>query len=215
MISGVGRTQIDLVLAMPFMLIAGVVWWLSWSGKPSLAMLAAGMAVVFGVAYFKGAAFPELDDRVSVRGFWRAHGGETTGACLEGVGRTWEYGLNYYAGRPFHACLEEETPKIVVLDGRLTVVRSGTTGRGRPTLRKACATGSSQPGSSSGRVERLVDTPGVRCPVQGRIRGPLVLPVNHPDGQSCRRQAAASILRVRSRAVSEGETTSTASSGEP
>jgi 4-amino-4-deoxy-L-arabinose transferase-like glycosyltransferase len=123
MISGVGRTHIDLVLAMPFMLIAGVVWWLSWSGKPSLAMLAAGMAVVFAVAYFKGAAFPELDDRVSVRGFWRAHGAEAAGACLEGVGRTWEYGLNYYAGRPFHACLEEETPKIVVLDGRLTLVR--------------------------------------------------------------------------------------------
>jgi 4-amino-4-deoxy-L-arabinose transferase-like glycosyltransferase len=123
MISGVGRTHIDLVLGMPFLLIAGVVWWLSWSGKPSLAMLAAGMAVVFGVAYFKGAAFPELDDRVSVRGFWRAHGAEAAGACLEGVGRTWEYGLNYYAGRPFHACAEGETPKIAVLDGRLTVVR--------------------------------------------------------------------------------------------
>ena len=121
MISGVGKTHINLVLGTPFLLIAAVVWWLSWSGKPSLAMLAAGMAVVFGVAYLKGAAFPELDDRVSVRGFWRAHGPEASTACLEGVGRTWEYGLNYYAGKPLHACSASETPKITVLDGRLTL----------------------------------------------------------------------------------------------
>ncbi len=124
MLSGVGRTHISPVLGMPFLLVAGAVWWLSWSGKPSLAILTAGMAIVFGVAYFKGAAFPELDDRVSVRGFWRAHGTDAAGACLEGVGRTWEYGLNYYAQRPFHACAEGETPKIMVVSGRLMVVRS-------------------------------------------------------------------------------------------
>ena len=123
MLTGVGRTHINLVLGMPFLLAAAVVWWLSWSGKPSLAMLAGGMAIVFAIAYLKGAAFPELDDRVSVRGFWRAHGAEAAGACLEGVGRTWEYGLDYYAGHPFQACSAGETPKIVVKDGRLTLVR--------------------------------------------------------------------------------------------
>jgi len=81
------------------------------------------MAVLFGVAYLKGAAFPELDDRVSVRGFWRTHGADAAGACLEGVGRTLEYGLNYYAERPFHACAAGETPRIAVIDGRLTVER--------------------------------------------------------------------------------------------
>ncbi len=123
MLSGVGRTHFNLILGMPFLLIAGVVWWLSWSGKPSLAMLAGGMAVVFGVAYFKGAAFPELDDRVSVRGFWRTHHEGAAGACLDGVGRAWEYGLNYYAERPFQACSPDESPRIVVVDGRLTVAR--------------------------------------------------------------------------------------------
>ncbi len=123
MLSGIGRAHINLVLGTPFLLVAGAVWWLSWSGKPSLAILAGGMAVVFAVAYFKGAAFPELDDRVSVRGFWRAHGQESAGACLEGVGRTWEYGLDYYAGHPFQACSAGETPKIAVVNGRLTVVR--------------------------------------------------------------------------------------------
>ncbi|MGA3189111.1 MAG: glycosyltransferase family 39 protein [Bryobacteraceae bacterium] len=121
MLAGVGRTHIDFSLGMPFLLIAGVVWWLSWSGKPSLAILAAGMAVVFGVAYFKGAAFPELDDRVSVRGFWRTHSADTAGACLDGVGRTWEYGLNYYAERPFSACAPDQAPRISVVQGRLTV----------------------------------------------------------------------------------------------
>ncbi len=127
MLSGVGRTRFSLALSPLFLLAAAIlataVWWLSWSGKPSLAMLVAGMAVVFGVAYFKGAAFPELDDRVSVRGFWRTHNKDTAGACNDNVRRDWEYGLNYYAGRPFHACSEGETPRIVVVDGRLTVVR--------------------------------------------------------------------------------------------
>jgi 4-amino-4-deoxy-L-arabinose transferase-like glycosyltransferase len=122
MLSGVGRTHINLVLGLPFLLVALGVWWLSWSGKPSLAILTAGMAVVFGVAYFKGAAFPELDDRVSVRGFWRSHGSEASAACLDGVGRTWEYGLNYYAGRPFHPCSAGEAPRIGVVNGRLTLI---------------------------------------------------------------------------------------------
>ena len=57
----------------------------------------------------------------SARGFWRSH--QATSACLNNVGRAWEYGLNYYAGHPFHACSGGETPKIVVIDGRLAVVR--------------------------------------------------------------------------------------------
>jgi 4-amino-4-deoxy-L-arabinose transferase len=122
-LAGVGRTHINFIPGMPFLLVAGVVWWLSWSSKPSLAILSAGMAVLFGVAYLKGAAFPELDDRVSVRGFWRTHGADAAGACLDGVGRTLEYGLNYYAERPFHACAAGETPRIAVIDGRLTVER--------------------------------------------------------------------------------------------
>ena len=123
MLAGVGRTHINVALGLPFLLIAVPVWLLSRSGKPSLAILAAGMGVVFGVAYFKGAAFPELDDRVSVRGFWREHHAEAAMACVENVGRTWEYGLNYYAERPFHACSPGESPRIAVVDGRLTVVR--------------------------------------------------------------------------------------------
>lgn len=127
LLSGIGKTHIGFVFMPAFVLVgamfAGAVWWLSWSGKPSLAMLTAAMAVLFGVAYFKGAAFPELDDRVSARGFWRTHHENAASACIDNVGRAWEYGLNYYAERPFHACAPGETPRIVVLNGRLTVER--------------------------------------------------------------------------------------------
>ncbi len=123
MLSGVARTHVNPRLGLPFLLIAGAVWWLSWSGKPTLSILLAGMGVVFGVAYLKGAVFPELDDRVSVRGFWRAHRVEAAGACLGNVGRTWEYGLNYYAEHRLHSCAAGETPRIVVVDERLTIER--------------------------------------------------------------------------------------------
>jgi 4-amino-4-deoxy-L-arabinose transferase-like glycosyltransferase len=123
MLSGFGRTHLHLTLGLPFLLavvlFAASVQWLSRSGKPSLAMLAGAMAVLFGVAYLKGEAFPALDDRVSARGFWRRHG--ASAACIDNVGRAWEYGLNYYAGRPLHACEPGETPRIAVVNGRLTV----------------------------------------------------------------------------------------------
>jgi 4-amino-4-deoxy-L-arabinose transferase-like glycosyltransferase len=125
MLAGFGRTHASVILGVPMLLIAALfavsVWWLSWSGKPSLAMLAGALAVLFGVAYLKGEAFPALDDRVSARGFWRTHRENAATACIDNVGRAWEYGLNYYAGHPFHACAPGETPRIVVVDGRLTV----------------------------------------------------------------------------------------------
>lgn len=123
MLSGFGRTHMTLTLGLPFLLVvvlfAASVQWLSGSGKPSLAMLAGALAVLFGVAYLKGEVFPALDDRVSARGFWRRHG--DSAVCIDNVGRAWEYGLNYYAGRPFHACEPGEKPRIVVVNGRLTV----------------------------------------------------------------------------------------------
>ena len=124
MLSGVGRTHLHLTLGLPFLLavvlFAASVQWLYASGKPSLAMLAGAMAVLFGVAYLKGEAFPALDDRVSARGFWRTHREKTAGACLDNVGRAWEYGLNYYAGRPFPSCEPGDRPRIIVVNGRLT-----------------------------------------------------------------------------------------------
>ena len=123
MLYGTSRAHIGppsgAVLIAPLFVTA--VWWLSSTSKPSLAILTAAMAVVLGIAYLKGSAFPELDDRVSARGFWRTHRANAAGACIDNIGRAWEYGLNYYAERPLQACTPGEKPRIVVLNGRLAV----------------------------------------------------------------------------------------------
>jgi len=123
MISGFAKTPVHLALGTPFVLVAGVVWWLSWSGKPTLAVLTVGMAVVFGAAYFKGSTFPILDERVSARGFWRAHRDEVSGVCIDGIGRSWEYGLNYYAGQPFQECPAGKKPRITLINKSLAIQR--------------------------------------------------------------------------------------------
>jgi 4-amino-4-deoxy-L-arabinose transferase-like glycosyltransferase len=121
LVSGIGKTPIQIAVGTPFVLAAGIVGWLSWSRKPQLAILAAGMAVVVGAVYFKVATFPALDDQAWTRGFWRAHQAQAAGSCLDGLARNWEYGLSYYAGKPFHACQAGESPRISLVDGRLTV----------------------------------------------------------------------------------------------
>lgn len=121
---GITKTHLAFAPGFPFVVVAAGVWWLAWRDKPSLAILAAAMAVVFAMAYVKGATFPMLDERVSVRAFWRANH-PAPNVCLdESVRREWEYGLNYYAGHLFRQCTEDEPdtfPRITVRDGHLTL----------------------------------------------------------------------------------------------
>jgi len=105
LLSGIKKAPLVFTPGLPFILVAALVWWLAWSGKPNLAMAAMGMAVLFGVVYLKVVTFPALDERVSVRGFWRAHPSEISTACVgQEVRREWLYGLNYYAGRALPDC---------------------------------------------------------------------------------------------------------------
>jgi 4-amino-4-deoxy-L-arabinose transferase-like glycosyltransferase len=120
LLSGVRKAPFVFGAGWPFVVPAAIVWWLAWREKPNLAMIAAGMTIVFGVAYLKGKTFPILDDRVSVRAFWRAN--HPVNACIENVRRDWEYGLNYYAGHALPECGDTETgPRITVADQRLTI----------------------------------------------------------------------------------------------
>ncbi len=108
---GIRKAPLVLTPGLPFVLAAALVWWLAWSGKPNLAMVAIGMAVVFAVAYLKGVAFPALDERVSVRAFWRAHSSQIVASCVgEEVRREWLYGLNYYADRALPECAASAAP---------------------------------------------------------------------------------------------------------
>jgi hypothetical protein len=109
------------VPALLFVIVAAAVWWFSWREKPVLAILTAAGAVLCGVTYEKWKAYPVLDERVSVRGFWRAGQPQAAGACLDGVRREWEYGLNYYAGHALPACDAGRRARIIVKDGKLAL----------------------------------------------------------------------------------------------
>jgi len=125
LLSGLKKAPIVFTPAIPFLLIAPAVWWLASREKALLAILAIGMGIMFGLAYVKGTAFPILDARVSVRGFWRANQVQLAGACLdEAVRRDWQYGLNYYVRHPLPLCVTSEPeprPKVTVHDKRLTL----------------------------------------------------------------------------------------------
>jgi len=125
LLNGFKHTTLAGFPALFFLAPAFIVWWLSWTERPSLAMIAAGMTVLFGIAYFKGATLPALDREVSVRAFWRGHRAEIAGACIApGVRREWVYGLNYYAGHPLPECAADPQPdSIDVRDGHLAIVR--------------------------------------------------------------------------------------------
>lgn len=123
LLSGVRKAHAGFGLGAPFLLVAGAVWWLAWRDRHSLAMLTAAMAVLSGVVYMKAKTFPVLDERVSVRAFWRTHGAAK--ACVENVRRDWKYGLDYYAGHPLPECQiagTDKRPIITVRNGQLALI---------------------------------------------------------------------------------------------
>ena len=108
----------------PFALAAGGIFWLAWLQKREQAMIAATLATLAAVAYFKIALLPVLDQRYSVRAFWRTHAQqlEAVDICVNNVRRDWAYGLNYYAGRALPECPRPQVPpqvQVVVRDGQL------------------------------------------------------------------------------------------------
>jgi 4-amino-4-deoxy-L-arabinose transferase-like glycosyltransferase len=107
----------------PFALAAAGVFWLAWMNKREQTMFAVVVLTIAALGYFKITVLPELDQRYSVREFWRANAAEIArDACVQDVRRDWVYGLNYYAQRSLPPCKGNE-PRITVRDSRLTLVR--------------------------------------------------------------------------------------------
>jgi hypothetical protein len=106
-----------------FVGIAGGVWWLAWKRKTEAALLSVALAAGIGAAYVKYNTFPVLDRIVSVRSFWRDHQSEVSAGCVDGVSRTWQYGLNYYAGHevPECAAADDRRPHITTRDRQLAM----------------------------------------------------------------------------------------------
>ena len=111
--------------AIPFLAVSIAVWWLARRAEWDKAVLLCGLAAAAGAGAVKVRVFPALDERVSARSFWIQHRAELDGACLEtNVRRDWEYGLNYYAHRPFAACDGAARGNhIAVQGGRLQVIK--------------------------------------------------------------------------------------------
>lgn len=112
--------------AVPFLVVALVVWWLGRGGEWQKAVFLCGFTAAVGAGAVKLRVFPALDERVSVRTFWLANKPKLESACLEeGVRRDWEYGLNYYAHRPFGHCNKGDVQgsRVRVQAGQLEVVK--------------------------------------------------------------------------------------------
>jgi len=127
LLTGIRRAPVALTPSVAFVLLilaaAAGIWFLAWREKTSLALMAAGLAIGVGVIYLKQRTFPILEDRVSVRAFWKTNRIQAGDACLDPiVRREWQYGLNYYAGRPLAACADASSrPCVTVRDERLLV----------------------------------------------------------------------------------------------
>jgi 4-amino-4-deoxy-L-arabinose transferase-like glycosyltransferase len=123
LLSGLRRAPLAFAPAgIVFAVAAGVVWWLA-RRQPESALLTVALAAALGILFIKSSTFPQLDDTVSVRGFWRSHPAANS-ACLQNVNRAWEYGLNYYAGHPLPPCRSNENPVITVGDRKLVLETS-------------------------------------------------------------------------------------------
>jgi 4-amino-4-deoxy-L-arabinose transferase-like glycosyltransferase len=127
LLSGIRQTGLSFAPAGLVLLpVAAGVWWLAYKEKPGLALAATAWAAGLGIVYLKNSTFPVLDQAVSVRAFWRANHEALDGACLDNLSRTWQYGLNYYAGSALPECGPAEPAgqsRIAIREGRLVVIR--------------------------------------------------------------------------------------------
>ena len=124
LLSGITNVNVSIGIGFPFIMVAGAVWMLAWKGRPQLAVLVTALAAVVGAGYLRSRVLPALDEQVSVRAFWRENQALAAGACVENLGRDWEYGLNYYADRVVSNCeVRPAERRIVVSEGRLRLAK--------------------------------------------------------------------------------------------
>lgn len=120
LLAGLSKSQFQPAVGWPLFFAAAGVAWLAWMERKDGAVLAAALAAATALFYLKSVSFPALEERVSVRAFWRAHQPAVSSACLEGIARAPTYGLNYYARRAMKPC-DGGSPRIVLRDGKLSL----------------------------------------------------------------------------------------------
>jgi 4-amino-4-deoxy-L-arabinose transferase-like glycosyltransferase len=120
LLAGLSKSPFQFAVGWPFFFVAAGVGGLAWIERKDWAVTAAAAAAIAALLYLKSTSFPALEERVSVRGFWRAHQPAASTACLDGVARTPTYGLNYYAHQAMEPC-KGGSPRIVARDGKLAL----------------------------------------------------------------------------------------------
>ena len=75
-------------------------------GKRLAAVAAVATGVGAGVFYLKLKAAPQLNESVSARALWGQIAPRAGEVCIDGIDRSWRYGLNYYSVRPIPDCSE-------------------------------------------------------------------------------------------------------------
>ena len=109
LLSGIGDVNVIISPSgLLFAAAAACVWWLASKDRQQAAVLSVALAAGMGIVYIKYTAFPPLDRGVSVRAFWQANREAAGRACVGEIRRTWQYGLNYYAGRVLPPCSVSE-----------------------------------------------------------------------------------------------------------
>src|SRR5262249_13940741 len=71
--AGISTAHVSFRLGWPFVFVAGGVFWIAWRSMREWAVFATALAAIAAITYIKVAAFPVLDQRDSVRSFWRAN----------------------------------------------------------------------------------------------------------------------------------------------
>jgi hypothetical protein len=119
LVAGLSRSRFQLdswLWTIPFVVLAGVCLYLQIRGWRTEALLLTMGSILVGSFYLKAQSLPIIDESASVRPFYRQHSAWLDGLCLQDVHRDAEYGLEYYASRPFPRCPKDNTgPKIMGL----------------------------------------------------------------------------------------------------
>jgi 4-amino-4-deoxy-L-arabinose transferase-like glycosyltransferase len=113
-----------LLVLVSLLIVAVAALWLAIriNGFRATPLLALAIAITIGVLLSTSA--PRLDRDVSARAFFETAPARISGACLDHVSRTLEYGLNYYAGHALPACRPDEPAnrtRATMQDGKLVL----------------------------------------------------------------------------------------------
>jgi 4-amino-4-deoxy-L-arabinose transferase-like glycosyltransferase len=84
------------------------------SGRRVAAVVVIAAGVAAGTGYLKYSARDEVNRVASAKGLWKQISGRAASVCVEGLNRSWTYGLNYYSVEPLPECSATPRPIRIV-----------------------------------------------------------------------------------------------------